>query len=85
MSGKTDSRMREKSIYLSKPSYLTFLFKYEKPFQKLFPTTKFQLRSKAKLDPIILMSDNTQLYTLLKKFHNFNGAIPAENQIFLFK
>lgn len=31
------------------------------------------------------MSDNTQLYTLLKKFLNFNGAIPAENQTFLFK
>lgn len=65
--------------------YLTCLFKQVKLLQKLFPTARLQLRSKAKLDLIILMADNTQLNTLLMKCLKFNGAIPTENQIFLFK
>lgn len=31
------------------------------------------------------MADNTQLNTLLKKCLKFNGAIPTENQTFLFE
>lgn len=47
MSGKTDSRMRQKSIYLSKPTYLTC--KYKKTFSEIISNHKASAKVQSKI------------------------------------